>query len=448
MRPGRDRQERTGAKRSPFFPLVAAGAVVAAAVFAVSTCSSDGDDGPGGVSQPSPAPSTAALGATATPAPAPADEAVDAAAGFLSALAKGRYGDMWEMLAPASQQAWGGGDPSTGRLAAFLERKFGGRKLGFKAGDPVSIAAWRDADTGTVYQDVVSVPFAVRADGKDEPEFSLAPVVLAREGGAWRVAGLGPAARRGPAFTPVPRAQGTMNVPILVYHHVKPQWPDDFEGRTITVIASDFESELAYLRDSGYETVSLAELANALLYGLALPEKPVVLTFDDGYDDMYAHAFPLLQKYGLTGSFGLVTGYLGNSGYLTWDQAREMSDAGNEMVSHSVGHTDLGAATPEQAAAEVRDSRAALEKNLGRPMQALIYPYGEPFAHGSVEAQERVTGVLREEGYGVGVTNPLPNELPGVIQDASLPYQLKRVMVSGGMGLGRFVARLEGHEVE
>ncbi len=444
MRSGWARQKRTRPKRSPLLALVAAAAVVAAAVFAVSTCSSDGDDGLGGVSQPSSAPSTTALGATETPVAEPADEAVAAAAGFLSALAKGRYADMWAMLAPASQQAWGGSDA----LVAFLERKFGGRKLGFEAGDPVSAASWRDADAGTAYQEVVSVPFDVRVDGKDEPEFSLAPVVLVREGGEWRVAGLGPAARRGPVFTPVPQAQGTLDVPILVYHHVKPEWPEDFEQRTITVTSAAFESELALLRDSGYKTISVAELANALLYGLALPEKPVVLTFDDGYDDMYTYAFPLLQQYGFTGTFGLVTGYLGNPGYMTWDQVRQMSDAGNEMVSHSVNHTSLGAVTPEEAATEVRESRAALEKNLGQSAQILIYPYGEPFAHGSTETQETVVGVLREQGYAAAVTNPLPGAWPDLAQDASQPYQLRRIMVSGGMGLGRFAARLEGGDVQ
>jgi peptidoglycan/xylan/chitin deacetylase (PgdA/CDA1 family) len=131
---------------------------------------------------------------------------------------------------------------------------------------------------------------------------------------------------------------------------------------------------------------------------------------------------------------------------MSWDELRQMTQAGMEVVSHSANHTDLGAATAEAATAEVRESRKAIQEKISQPVQALVYPYGEPFAHGSAEAQARVVEILRQEGYVVGVTNPLPNTWPQIKQDAAAPYQLKRVMVSGGMGLTRFAARLEGRE--
>jgi len=416
-------------------------ALSALVVAAAAGCSSD--DGAPIPAETGAAPTAAGPSAQGTPEPRPAAKAAAQAAQlFLSDLAKGRYDDLWGLLTAAQRRAWG----SPESFSAFLARKFGGRKLGIEVGEPAAVAPWHDPDTGVDYGSAVSVPYKLRADGSDVPEFSLAPVVVVQEEGKWRVAGPGPAGRRAPSFAPAPAAQGSLDVPILVYHHVAPEWPADFEGRTITVLSADFERELAYMQSAGYHTVTLAELANAMFYGLPLPDKPVALTFDDGYEDNFLHAFPLLQKYGFVGSFAVVTSFLDHPGYMSWDELRQMTQAGMEVVSHSANHTDLGAATAEVATAEVRESRKAIQEKISQPVQALVYPYGEPFAHGSAEAQARVVEILRQEGYVVGVTNPLPNTWPQIKQDAAAPYQLKRVMVSGGMGLTRFAARLEGRE--
>ncbi len=439
MRTGR--ADGDGRDSTPVIPisLIVLAFLAATAGLLAGACSS----GSGGSSPTPEATSSGTTGSTqaATVNPRPGDAAKTAAA-FLSALAKGRYDELWGLLAAAPRKAWG--SPET--LSAFLGRKFGGRKLGIELGEPAATGPWRDPDTGTDYASAVSVPYTLRADGNDVPEFSLAPVVLAAEDGEWRVAGLGPAARRAPSFAPAPAVQGSFDVPILVYHHVAPEWPADFEGRTITVLSADFERELAYMQGAGYRSITLAELANAMFYGLPLPEKPVILTFDDGYEDNFLYAFPLLQKYGFVGSFAVVTSFLGQPGYMSWDQVREMARAGMEFVSHSANHVDLGAAPAEATTTEVRESRKAIQEKASRPVQALVYPYGEPFAHGSAEAQARVVEILRQEGYVLGVTNPLPNTWPEIEQDAASPYQLKRVMVSGGMGLTRFAARLEGRE--
>lgn len=444
---GSDRQVRSGragdGRRAgaPAIPIaLAVAAFVALTAAALTTsCSSGSDESSPPAGAPAPSASATTLGAAAPLRPS---DAVNTAASFLAALARGRYQEMWAFLADAPRRQWGDFDA----LASFLQRKFGGRELGIQVGEAEPPAPWRDPDTGATYDGAVTVPYTLRAEGHEVEEFALAPLILVQEAGQWRVAGLGPAGRRAPAFAPPPTNEATLTVPILVYHHVAPEWPADFEGRTITVLSSDFEAELAYMREAGYTSITLAELANALFYGLPLPDKPVIMTFDDGYEDNFVHAFPLLQKYGFVGSFAVVTGFLDHAGYMTWDEVRQMADAGMEFASHSANHVDLGAAAPDQAAAELRDSRKAIQEKVGRPAQALVYPYGEPFAHGSVEAQDRVTELLRQEGYVLGVTNPLPNTWPEVKQDAAAPYRLKRVMVSGGMGLIRFAARLEGRE--
>ncbi|HEU4760378.1 MAG TPA: polysaccharide deacetylase family protein [Dehalococcoidia bacterium] len=421
--------------RPPLRAALAGGAALALVVVAV------GCSGPSRRSV-TPVVEPAVAGPTATSSPDPA--AADAAKGFLRSLSDGRYDDMWDMLAAAPRAFWGASDP----FGAFLDRKFGSLDLSFDIGTPATAADWRDPESGAQYPLAVTVPITLRVAGRVAPEFSLAPLALVQENGHWRVAGVGPAARRAPAVFPPPASTAALSVPTLVYHHVSQETPADFEQRTITVASAAFEDQLAYLQQSGYHTITTAELANALFYGLPLPDKPVLLTFDDGYQDAFTDAFPILQRYGFSGVFALITGFVGGAGYLTWDQVQSMSGAGMEFVSHTVHHVDLGSVPAEAAGDELRQSRADLEAHLGRPVQVLVYPYGEPFAHGTPEQQQAIVQLLRQEAYVAAFANPLPNSPPDITQHADLPYQLARVMVSGGLPLNRFAARLEGSDLQ
>ncbi len=378
-----------------------------------------------------------------TPPPSPDPAAADAASRFLAGLAARRYGDTWDALAAAPRTLWGSPDA----FAAFVDRKFGSLDLSFDTGAPTTAADWLEPETGIRYPEAVLVPLTLRAGDRDRPEFSLAPLSLVKEEGQWRVTGPGPAGRRAPVIFPPPPSTTALSVPVLVYHHVSADLPQDLEQQTLTVLTSAFDDQLAYLQRSGYHTITAAELANALYYGLPLPDKPVVLTFDDAYEDASTQAFPLLQQYGFTGVFAVPTGLVGGPGYLSWDQVQSMSQAGMEFVSHTVSHADLGSLSAEAAAQELRQSRAGLESHLGRPVQVLVYPYGEPFAHGTPEQQQAVIGTLQQEGYVAALANPLPNTPPDISQRGDLPYQLPRVMVSGGLPLNRFAARLEGADL-
>src|SRR5581483_4103848 len=93
-----------------------------------------------------------------------------------------------------------------------------------------------------------------------------------------------------------PRA---IQVPILMYHYVSanPQWPADPARTHLSVTPKAFAAQISYLRLAGYTTITLDDLARALSDGAALPAKPIILTFDDGYQDFYDNAFPLLKKY-------------------------------------------------------------------------------------------------------------------------------------------------------
>ncbi|MBP8972346.1 MAG: polysaccharide deacetylase family protein [Anaerolineae bacterium] len=135
-----------------------------------------------------------------------------------------------------------------------------------------------------------------------------------------------------------------IRVPVLMYHYISTPPPGADKYRLdLSVTPAQFAAQLAWLRANGYTTVTLGNLYDALTAGAPLPPRPVILTFDDGYADAYAQAFPLLREAGMVGTFFVVTEWLdnGQAGYLTWGQAREMAAAGMAIESHSRSHPDL-----------------------------------------------------------------------------------------------------------
>jgi len=117
-----------------------------------------------------------------------------------------------------------------------------------------------------------------------------------------------------------------------MYHHISDIPPLAYSQVDLTVTSHDFAAQLAYLTGHGYHAVTLVDLFNRLYYGRALPPRPVVLTFDDGYADNYSDAFPLLRRYHMVGEFNIVTGLVGTTlgvnTYVTWPQVEAMAAAG------------------------------------------------------------------------------------------------------------------------
>ena len=168
-------------------------------------------------------------------------------------------------------------------------------------------------------------------------------------------------------------------VPILVYHGVFPHHP----GQTPEQVAYDvapeaFEAHMAYLRDHNFHVASLAEYVAALESGNALPDRSVVITFDDGRENQYVHAFPILKQFGYTATFFVYPNPVGRRAeFMTWDQIREMQVAGMTIGSHSYTHPYLTRiADPRQLKREIEGSRVKLEKELGIHVEFFAYPFG------------------------------------------------------------------------
>ena len=164
-------------------------------------------------------------------------------------------------------------------------------------------------------------------------------------------------------------------VPILEYHMVA-TYTDDVSYE-YNVPPTEFRRQLEWLRDNGYTTVSLLDLMKAKKGKLTLPEKPIVLTFDDGYDDNYYELLPILREYDAKATVFMITNNIGQEGYLTWDDLRELQAAGVEIGSHTANHLPLTKVAPERYEAEIVLSKLHLEWNGIKTVFFLSYPNGK-----------------------------------------------------------------------
>lgn len=179
---------------------------------------------------------------------------------------------------------------------------------------------------------------------------------------------------------PLPPADGqarALRVPILMYHYISDPPPRADRFRLdLSVRPSLFEAHLQYLRQAGYETVSLSDLIFYLTQGHPLPPQPIVLTFDDGYRDAYEEAFPRLQRYGFRGTFFVLTGRAdeGDPRYLSWEQIRQMSEAGMDIQLHGREHIPLSGRDEAFLFFHIIGGKQSIEAHTGRPVRFFAYP--------------------------------------------------------------------------
>lgn len=156
-------------------------------------------------------------------------------------------------------------------------------------------------------------------------------------------------------------------IPVFMYHDIS----DDHASRErYTISASLLRKQLLFLKQREFVVVGLSEISQNC------NQPSVVLTFDDGLDSHYKQAFPLLGKLGFTATFFVSTGLLGAPGYLSWNQLRQMSDAGMTIGSHGHRHINYSSMCAEMAEGELRRSRLILENGLGKSVTTFAAPFG------------------------------------------------------------------------
>lgn len=170
---------------------------------------------------------------------------------------------------------------------------------------------------------------------------------------------------------PAPGPASERTVLVLCYHAMEP----GAEG-TCDVATEDFAEQLQAIADEGYESVLPGEIAGYLRGDNDLPEKSVCFTFDDGPESILMRSKPMLDEHGFTGAAFLITDSVGAEGKLSWQQVRELQQAGWEIGSHSVSHALPTKLTAEECRDEFEDSKAAIDAEIEGECTALAYPYG------------------------------------------------------------------------
>ncbi len=149
-------------------------------------------------------------------------------------------------------------------------------------------------------------------------------------------------------------------------------------ARGLSITPSSFEEQLAYLKQHKYTSQSLTALPALLEQDTSIPRNTFALTFDDGYEDLYTYAWPLLKKYGFHATAFIIINRVGTPDYATWDQIKEMDASGViDIQSHTLNHPQLSHLTTEYAQFEIEQSKRILEERLGKKITIFCYPYGD-----------------------------------------------------------------------
>ncbi len=222
--------------------------------------------------------------------------------------------------------------------------------------------------------------------------------------------------------------EGYQTVPVLTYYG----FSRDGKGPQ-SVPESAFREQMAYLKDNGYQVISLDRFMDFLNCKSELPQKSVVITFDDGWRSVYDIAFPVMREYGFPATLFIYTDFIGGGKALSWKQLNELAEHGFEIQSKTVSHRNLtnkkaGESFEDYFKAvktEISESKRIIERRLNRKCLYMAYPYGR--------AGSLIIAVLKEEGYrGAFTLNSGGN--PFFVDN----FLIHRTVIGGETDLNRF----------
>ena len=217
-------------------------------------------------------------------------------------------------------------------------------------------------------------------------------------------------------------------IPVLMYHYIRVADPADTLGVGLSVTPTNFEKQMKWLSENNYKSMKLEDLADPekIEIGKILnsKKKPVVITFDDGYEDSFTEAYPILKKYNFTGTIFIIRDFVGRSEYANQNQINEIASNGMEIGSHTLGHKNLATSSLDIAKTQIFDSK--LGSNV------FCYPSGR--------YNEDVVSLVRDAGYDVAVTTN-----PGIATEKSNILELPRVRIKN-VDLETFSKKVQGLE--
>jgi peptidoglycan/xylan/chitin deacetylase (PgdA/CDA1 family) len=232
---------------------------------------------------------------------------------------------------------------------------------------------------------------------------------------------------QGPPASDVKLVHSQDPVPVLMYHVIADA-PSGAALPELYVDPKSFEAEVRWLEDQGYTAVSLDQVYDAWFKNGEIPEKPVVLSFDDGYRGQYVYARPLLRELGWPAVLNLKVNTLDAGGELTQQMVQQMINAGWELDSHTINHLDVSTLSGATLQHEVAGSRQILQQRFNQPVDFFCYPAGK-FDAESIKA-------VQDAGY-LGATT-----VEEGLASKDEMFTLKRIRVDGSDGVNGLSEKL------
>jgi peptidoglycan/xylan/chitin deacetylase (PgdA/CDA1 family) len=203
--------------------------------------------------------------------------------------------------------------------------------------------------------------------------------------------------------------------PILMYHSMN----EDTGGSKIVITPGEFASQMDFLAKHGFRVIGLDEVASLVKSRKRISRKTVAITFDDGYEDNYIYAYPVLKKYNFPATIFVIVDSIGKDGYLREEQLKEMYLNKINIGSHSLTHRWLPEVQGEDLIKEIFDSKKTLSNFLNKEVKFFCYPVGG--------FNEKIKGLVKAAGYLAACTTSPGRKFP----DRDI-FALKRVRISGG----------------
>lgn len=235
-------------------------------------------------------------------------------------------------------------------------------------------------------------------------------------------------------------AESEVSVPSLMYHNINDVY--DAKNASVEISGDMFREHMKILKEKGYTAILFDEYLAAVRGVAALPEKPILITFDDGYLNNYTIGFPILKETGMKATIFIVTGRMGLQGavtypHFTWQQAKEMQESGFvDIQSHTQYHSHLPEISNSNLILELRKSKFVIEKHLNKKVDILAYPYGE--------WNDNVINAARNAGYNACVlADPVE---AGVNRLNENTYLMKRITVYGHMSGDALINEINRNE--
>lgn len=225
-------------------------------------------------------------------------------------------------------------------------------------------------------------------------------------------------------FNKATLTRGNIAVPVLCYHDVNPKQSND-----LLLDPQKFKAEMQYLKDANYIPITMSEFYGFLRENKQIPEKSVLITFDDGYKGNYTYAYPILKEFNFKATIFMISDFVDNDLYLSKDELKELSNNGIEIGSHTAKHDNLSELNKASQITTMKNSKKSLETILGKPVDCIAYPFGKSNSYTREAAKECA--------YKLGFN------LNGKMADKSdNTYNIDRLYISNSYSLQQFINKL------